>query len=160
MDVVYGLFHHRLSVARKGGGEEKRVEEPVFEPCQGLKLFSLSSALTWQTLHIFINVDQARYLTVSVYVYLSYVFAKRLPVLNITASNGGCFLLIYFNTSLFWAWLYHFAWVFVSDFQNCTSENGSISTVTVKGQRNAPVVINVKKGETKNQCPQQWEFTG
>ena len=45
MDVVYGLFHHRLSVARKGGGgEEKRVEEPVFEPCQGLKLFSLSSA--------------------------------------------------------------------------------------------------------------------
>ena len=48
MAVVYGLFHHRLSVAREGGGEgggeEKRVEEPVFEPCQGLKLFSLSSA--------------------------------------------------------------------------------------------------------------------
>ena len=45
MDVVYGLFHHRLSVARKGGGGElKRVEEPVFESCQGLKLFSLSSA--------------------------------------------------------------------------------------------------------------------
>ena len=45
MDVVYGLFHHRLSVARKGGGVGgKRVEEPVFEPCQGLKLFSLSSA--------------------------------------------------------------------------------------------------------------------
>ncbi|KAM7435420.1 hypothetical protein ABFA07_014648 [Porites harrisoni] len=39
--------------------------------------------------------------------------------------------------------------------KDCTSENGSISTVTVKGQRNAPVVINVKKGEAKNQCPQQ-----
>ena len=74
-------------------------------------------------------------------------------------SNGG-FFLIYFSTSLFWAWLYYITWVFVSDFQNCTSENGSISTVTVKGQRNAPVVINVKKGDAKNQCPQQWQFTG
>lgn len=48
MDVVHGLFHHRLSVARKvgrGGGEgEKRVEWPVFESRQGFKLFSLSSA--------------------------------------------------------------------------------------------------------------------
>ena len=50
MDEVHGLFHHRLSVARKGGGGgrgaggEKRVEYPVFESCQGLKLFSLSSA--------------------------------------------------------------------------------------------------------------------
>ncbi|KAJ7357688.1 hypothetical protein OS493_023821 [Desmophyllum pertusum] len=35
------------------------------------------------------------------------------------------------------------------------SECGNISTVTVKGQKKAPVVINVKKGETKNQCPQQ-----
>lgn len=35
------------------------------------------------------------------------------------------------------------------------SERGNISTLTVKGQKNAPVVINVKKGETKNQCPQQ-----
>lgn len=33
-----------LSLGKGGGGEEKRVEEPVFEPCQGLKLFSLSSA--------------------------------------------------------------------------------------------------------------------
>lgn len=47
MDVVHGLFHHRLSVARKGGrgGKgEKRVEWPVFESRQGFKLFSLSSA--------------------------------------------------------------------------------------------------------------------
>ncbi|XP_015771738.1 PREDICTED: protein Spindly-B-like [Acropora digitifera] len=35
------------------------------------------------------------------------------------------------------------------------SEKGNTSTVLVKGQKNAPVVINVKKGETKNQCPQQ-----
>lgn len=28
-------------------------------------------------------------------------------------------------------------------------------SVTVRGQKTAPVVINVKKGETKNQCPQQ-----
>ena len=35
------------------------------------------------------------------------------------------------------------------------SECGNISKVTVKGQKSAPVVINVKKGETKNQCPQQ-----
>lgn len=35
------------------------------------------------------------------------------------------------------------------------SECGNISTLTVKGQKNVPVIINVKKGETKNQCPQQ-----
>lgn len=35
------------------------------------------------------------------------------------------------------------------------SEKRNTSTVLVKGQKNAPVVINVKKGETKNQCPQQ-----
>lgn len=35
------------------------------------------------------------------------------------------------------------------------SETGNVSTVRVKGQKSAPVVINVKKGEIKNQCPQQ-----
>ena len=49
MDVVNGIFHHRLSVARKGKGgggigKKRAKEEPVFESCQGLKLFSLSSA--------------------------------------------------------------------------------------------------------------------
>ncbi|PFX34226.1 protein Spindly-like [Stylophora pistillata] len=35
------------------------------------------------------------------------------------------------------------------------SGSEQMSSITVKGQKTAPVVINVKKGETKNQCPQQ-----
>lgn len=35
------------------------------------------------------------------------------------------------------------------------SHNEQMPSVTVRGQKTAPVVINVKKGETKNQCPQQ-----
>ena len=90
MDVVHGLFHHRLSVARKGeggkAGGRKGWSSLFLNPVRGSNYFLCHPLLTWQTLHIFINVDQARYLTVSVYVYLSYVFAKRLPVLNTTAS--------------------------------------------------------------------------
>lgn len=40
----------------------------------------------------------------------------------------------------------------------CVSQEGhkvQMPSVTVRGQKTAPVVINVKKGETKNQCPQQ-----
>ena len=85
MDVVHGLFHHRLSVARKRGGR-KGWRSLFLNPVRGSNYFLCHPLLTCQTLHIFINVDQARYLTVSVYVYLFYVFAKRLPVLNITAS--------------------------------------------------------------------------
>lgn len=44
---------------------------------------------------------------------------------------------------------------FVLTLQESYSECGNISTLTVKGQKNVPVIINVKKGETKNQCPQQ-----
>ena len=76
-----------LSLGKGGGGEEKRVEEPVFEPCQGLKLFSLSSAPNMTNSTYFYQCRRSSlYLTVSVYVYLFHVFAKRLPVLNITAS--------------------------------------------------------------------------
>jgi len=39
--------------------------------------------------------------------------------------------------------------------EESNAECGNISRVTVKGQKKAPVVINVKKGEAKNQCPQQ-----
>nr|XP_058949993.1 protein Spindly-like [Pocillopora verrucosa] len=35
------------------------------------------------------------------------------------------------------------------------SHKEQMPSVTVRGQKTAPVVINVKKGETKNQCPQQ-----
>lgn len=71
---------------RGAGGRKKGWRSLFLNPVRGSNYFLCHPLLTWQTLHIFINVDQARYLTVSVYVYLFYVFAKRLPVLNITAS--------------------------------------------------------------------------
>lgn len=45
--------------------------------------------------------------------------------------------------------------VLYSNLQESFSGCGNISRVTVKGQKNTHVVINVKKGEAKNQCPQQ-----
>ena len=52
MDVVNGIFHHRLSVARKGKGggggigKKRAQEEPVLNPVRGSNYFLCHPLLT------------------------------------------------------------------------------------------------------------------